>query len=193
MTFERLGEGLARADIVISATDAPHTILHRPGVEAAMQSRQDRPLFIIDIAVPRDVEAEVATLPNVHLYNIDDLQALVENSVQERRAEVPRVERIVEEELERFMAWLASLEVVPTIDQLRRHAEAIRRAEAERALNRLGELSEREREVVLRLSTRLVNKLLHEPITRLKAAAADGNGVVYTQAIRHLFGLEHRP
>jgi glutamyl-tRNA reductase len=192
MTFERLGEGLARADIVISATDAPHTLLHRPDVEAATQVRQGRPLFIIDIAVPRDVDEEVGELSGVHLYNIDDLQTQVESNVAERRAEVPRVEGIVEEELAQFVAWLASLEVVPTIRQLRGHADAIRRAEVERALNRLDDLSDEEREVVLALSTRLVNKLLHDPITHLKAEAADGNGVVYTQAMRHLFGLDRQ-
>jgi glutamyl-tRNA reductase len=193
MPFERLGEGLARADIVITATDAPHPILHRPEVETAVQCRQHRPLCIIDIAVPRDVEAEVATLPDVHLYNIDDLQSTVEDNLEERRAEVPRVEAIVEEELESFMAWMASLEVVPTIGQLRRRAEDIRLAEVERALNRLGDVSEREREVILSLSRRLVNKLLHQPINCLKQEAADSNGAVYTQVARHLFGLERRP
>lgn len=190
MTFERLGEGLAQADIVISATNAPHTIIGRAEVEAAMRVRQERPLFVIDIAVPRDVDTEVGTLPGVHLYDIDDLEDQVESNLDGRRAEVPRVESIVEEELGAFMGWLASLEVVPTISQLRQQAEALRSAEVERALNRLDTLSEAEREVVLKLSTRLVNKLLHEPITCLKEEAANGNGVAYTQAMRHLFGLE---
>jgi len=190
MTFERLGEGLARSDIVISATDAPHTILHSPDVMDAMKARQDRPLFVIDIAVPRDVDTDVGELPGVHLYNIDDLQAMVENNMAERRAEVPHVEDIVSEELGSFVDWLASLEVVPTINELRSRAEDIRNAECERALNRLGDLSDKEREVVEKLTTRLVNKLLHDPITHLKVEAANGNGVVYTQATRYLFGLD---
>jgi glutamyl-tRNA reductase len=190
MTFERLSEGLTRADIVISATNAPHTILDRAEVETAMQSRADRPMFIIDIAVPRDVDDEVDSLPNVHLYNIDDLESQVENNLDGRRAEVPRVESIVDAEVQVFMGWLASLEVVPTISQLRKQAEVVRCAEVERALNRLDTLSDAEREVVLKLSTRLVNKLLHEPITCLKEEAASGNGVAYTQAMRHLFRLE---
>jgi glutamyl-tRNA reductase len=193
MTFERLAEGLERADIVISATDAPHSILHRAEVEAAMQARQDRPLFVIDIAVPRDVDTDVGDLPDVHLYNVDDLQSQVENNLDGRRAEVPHVEDIVNEETPAFMDWLASLEVVPTISQLRTHAESIRYAEVELALNRLDGLSENERKIVEKLSTRLINKLLHQPITCLKDEAASGNGVVYTQATRHLFGLEHRP
>jgi glutamyl-tRNA reductase len=193
MTFERMGEGLARADIVITATNAPHPILRRREMEAAMQSRQNRPLCIIDIAVPRDVETEVGTLPGVHLHNIDDLQSTVESNLGERHAAVPDVEAIVEEELERFMAWMASLEVVPIIEQLRRRAEEIRLAEVERALNRLGDVSEREREVILSLSRRLVNKLLHQPITSLKQEAADDSGTVYTHIARHLFGLEHQP
>jgi glutamyl-tRNA reductase len=190
MTFERLGEGLTRADIVISATNAPHTILHSPDVADAMEARQDRPLFVIDIAVPRDVDTDVGELPGVHLYNIDDLQTMVENNMAERRAEVPHVEDIVTEELGSFVTWLASLEVVPTILELRSRAEDIRSAEFERALNRLGDLSDKEREVVEKLTTRLVNKLLHDPITHLKVEAANGNGVVYTQATRYLFGLD---
>ena len=116
--------------------------------------------------------------------------AMVENNMAERRAEVPHVEGIVHEELGGFVDWLASLEVVPTINELRSRAEDIRNAEFARALNRLGDLSEKEREVVEKLTTRLVNKLLHDPITHLKVEAANGNGVVYTQAMRYLFGLD---
>lgn len=190
MTFERLGESLQRADIVITATDAPHPILHRLEVEAAMQARQQRPMIIMDIAVPRDVEPEVAEMEDVYLYNLDDLQKIVENNRNGRRAEVPKIEAIVQDELEIYMSWLASLEVVPTINDLRHRAEDIRSAELERALNRLGDLSSEEREIIASLSTRLVNKILHDPITRLKQEAADGDGVLYTQTTRHLFGLE---
>lgn len=190
MTFERLGDGLARADIVITATDAPHYIVRRSDVEAARERRDDRPLFIIDIALPRDVEPEVGEMPGVHLYNIDDLEVQVESNIGNRRAEVPHVEVIVEEQLGEFSAWIASLEVVPTIADLRQRADVIRQAEVVRALNRLEGLTDAEREVVQQLGSRLINKLLHDPVTRLKEEAANGNGVVYIETTRQLFGLE---
>ena len=190
MTFERLAEGLARADIVITATDAPHAVLYERELQIVMRERQQRPIIIMDIAVPRDVEVGVGDMDNVSLYNIDDLQDIVETNIKGRRAEVSNVEVIVQEELDDFMDWFAALDVVPTINDLRRHVEAIRDAEVERALHKLGDLSDAEREVIENLSTRLVNKVLHDPITRLKKEAANGNGAIYTQATRYLFGLE---
>jgi glutamyl-tRNA reductase len=190
LTFERLAEALTRADIVISSTAAPHIILSRTDIEAAMAARGGRPLFLIDIAVPRDVDPTVRQLSGVHLYDIDDLQGLVEGNLRERRLEVPEVEAIVEEELSAFMDWFRTLDVVPTIAELRHRAEAIRRAELERTLRRLGDVSERERHLITAFSQTLVNKLLHHPTVRLKAEAQNGNGPLYARVVRDLFALE---
>lgn len=190
VTFDRLSQAMAQVDLIISATDAPHPVICRDTVTAVMAQRPDHPLLIIDIAVPRDVEPEVGTLPGVHLYDIDALQRMVEQNLAERRAEIPKVEAIVAEEVADCMTWFRALEVVPTIVELRRRAEAIRQAEVEQALRRLNGLSEKEREIVEMLSRRIVNKLLHEPTVRLKQHANSHSGFYYTEAIRELFGLD---
>ncbi len=192
VTFERLPQAMAQADLVISATDAPHPVIRRDTVAAVMAQRPQRPLLIIDIAVPRDVEPEVGTLPGVHLYDIDALQRMVERNLAERQAEIPKVEAIVAEEAAACMAWFRALDVVPTIVELRRRAEAIRQAEVEQALRRLNGLSDREREIIEMLSKRIVNKLLHEPTVRLKQHANGHSGFYYTEAMRELFGLDGR-
>lgn len=190
VTFDRLPQAIARADVVISATDAPHPVICEDTVAPVMARRPERPLLIIDIAVPRDVEPEVGALPGVHLYDIDDLQSMVERNLAERQAEIPRVEAIVAEEVATCMAWFRALDVVPTIVELRRRADAVRQAEVERALRRLSGLSDEEREVIQALSKRIVNKLLHEPTVRLKQHANGHSGFYYTEAIRELFGLD---
>ncbi|RME79369.1 MAG: glutamyl-tRNA reductase [Chloroflexi bacterium] len=189
ITFQQLSPELARADIIITATGAPHTILNRELLEPAVAVRGSRPLFIIDIAVPRDVDPDVTTLPNVHLRDIDSLQDQAEMNTAERRAEIPNVERIVEEETSQFVAWYQSRDVVPTITTMRRWVEEIRRQELERLFHRL-DLDERARQEVDRMTHRLVNKIMHEPTTRLKQEAVMGNGVEYTSALRYLFGLD---
>ena len=186
ISFQRLPEALASADIVITSTGAPHSILSRAMLSPACTHRQERPLFIIDIAVPRDVDPDVASLPNVHLRDIDDLQSQAEQNVQERKSEIPRVEAIVAEESGKYMDWLLSLSAVSTITALRQHMEALRQKELHQLLNRLS-LDEREQELVARMSHRLINKILHEPTIRLKKETSNGNGAVYTSAVRHLF------
>ncbi len=190
LPFERLEEALACADIVIAATAAPHIIVHAPMIEAALSARRGRPLFIIDIAVPRNVDPSAGQLPGVHLYNIDDLQAVVEDHLNGRRREVPRVEAIVAEEVAAFMAWFRALEVIPIITELRRRSEEIRRAEVARALRRLGNVSERERQVIEAMSQSLVNKLLHPPTERLKVEAGNGQAALYAAVARALFDLK---
>jgi glutamyl-tRNA reductase len=189
LSFEWLGEALARADIVIAATAAPHVIVDVPRVEAALAARGDRPLFLIDIAVPRNVDAAVGRLPGVHLYNIDDLEALVEDHLNGRRREIPRVEEIVAEEVGEFMAWFKALDVVPIIAELRQRSEEVRQAEVARALRRLGDVSERERQIIEMMSQSLVNKLLHAPTERLKVEAGNGQAVLYAEVARALFNL----
>ena len=192
ITFQQLAAALIEADIVITATGAPHIILDRELLEPAMAQRPDRTLFLIDIAVPRDIDPDVTGIPNVFLRDIDSLQNQADNNVQERTAEIPRVEAIVEYETRLFMDWFVSLGVVPTITAIRQQLEAFREQELEHLFRRAA-LDERERELVIKMSHRLVNKILHEPTTRLKKEAANGNGPAYTSTIRHLFALEKSP
>jgi len=190
MTFDRQTEALARADVVITATDAPHILVTPQKVAAAMAQRPHRPMLIIDIAVPRDTDPVVAEIPGVRLFDIDDLQDVVNGNLEARQREIPRVEAIAAEEAAAFMRWFRALDVVPTIAELRRRAEAVKAQELDKALRRLGDLGDREREVVCALAHGLVNKLLHQPTVRLKQHAAQGDGYLYTGVVRELFGLE---
>jgi glutamyl-tRNA reductase len=182
--FDRLGVELEHADVVVSSTSSPEPVLSREQVP----DRKGRPLFVIDLAVPRDVDPEVAQLEDCYLYDIDDLQAVVRESLSGRRREAERAEAIVAHEAERFRDWQASRQVVPAIASLRERAESIRSGELAKAESRLEGLSESERRTVESLTTQIVNKLLHVPIVRLKqAAAAEGSG--YVEVARDLFGL----
>jgi glutamyl-tRNA reductase len=189
ITFQQLTEAMTLADIIITSTGAPHTILNRDLLEPAMAARPSHPLLIIDIAVPRDVDPDVTELPNVHLHDIDDLQSQAEDNVRERISEIPRAELIVETEMDQFLRWLSSLDVVSTITDLRRQFEEMRQRELERLFNRL-ELNEHERELVATMSHRLINKILHEPTLRLKQETANGNGAIYISTMRQLFLLD---
>jgi glutamyl-tRNA reductase len=188
--WDRLTQALWKSDIVISSTAAPHAILRRETVAATMRMRRNRPLFIIDIAVPRDVEPRVGKLSNVFLYDIDDLQQVLEANLEQRRREVPRVQSIVTEEVAAFLAWLRTRDVVPTIVDLRQHLDGIREAELAWAMNKLDGLSAQERKVVLALSQRLVNKIMHQPTVRLKQHAGAREAYRYSEAIRDLFGID---
>jgi glutamyl-tRNA reductase len=189
LPLEALEPALARADVVISSTGARHYVVEAPAVRAAMAARPERPLYCIDLAVPRDVDPAVAELPNVYVYNLDDLQRVCLAEADGRAGAVRQVERIIDEEVARFFHWWDTREVVPTITALRAHAEAIREAELAKALARLGTLSEREREIVRAFSVALVNKLLHRPIVRLKERSPEFDGRRYAPAVRALFQL----
>lgn len=190
-TFAELPAALGEADVVISSTTAPRAILTYEMVEEAMRRRQGRALLLIDIALPRDIEPEVATLSGVHLLNLDDLQGAVDEGIRLRLQEVEQVNAIVASEAAAFERWLSSLSVVDTIQDLRVHVNALREQEVVRTLNQLASsLSEREVAAVRELSTRLVNKILHMPTRRLKDAAADGQGHIYTEALQYLFDLK---
>ena len=189
LPLEDVAVELARADVVVSSTSAPGFVITRAEVEAGVADRRGAPLFLIDLAVPRDVEPSVAELEGCFLYDIDDLEAVVAESLAGRRREAERAETIVAAEAARFRDWLASLDVVPAIASLRAHAEAIRTAELAKAEGRLGGLSDSERHTVESLTSQIVNKLLHAPIVRAKESAAR-EGVGYADALRHLFGLD---
>jgi glutamyl-tRNA reductase len=190
LDWHKLTQALRQADIVISSTAARCAVLTRDTVATAMDTRRYRPLIIIDIAVPRDVEPSVAQLHNVFLYDIDDLMQVVDANLEQRRREVPHVQAIIRAEVADFMAWYRSLDVVPTLVDLRRHAESIREAEIDRALRRLDHLSAQERSVISALSRRIVNRILHEPTVRLKAQANGREGDRYAHVVRDLFGLD---
>ncbi len=190
ITFERQAEALAQADLVVTATEAPHVIVTTEKVRTALAQRPERPMLIVDIAVPRDTDPAVADLPGVRLFDIDDLRDVVNDSLAARQREIPRVEAIAGEEAALFVNWFRALDVVPTIVDLRQRAEAIKTQELDKALRRLEQLSDRERQVVCALAHGLVNKLLHEPTVRLKHLAAQGDGYQYTDVVRELFGLE---
>lgn len=188
--FGRIAQALCSADIVISSTAAPHPVIRAQAVEQAMALRQQRPLLLVDIAVPRDVEPEVGRIDNVYLYDIDDLEKVVETNLKRRRREIPKVRAIIHREQTDFMAWFTALEVLPTITSLRGRAEQIRLAELQKALRRLGPLPEQQRTIVEALSLGIVNKLLHPPIVNLKERANGQEGHLYAMVIRELFALE---
>lgn len=189
MTFEHLRDGLAWADVVVSSTGAPHTLLHRPDVADAMQRRPNRPLLILDIALPRDVDAEVGQVPGVRLVDLDGLQEHLEEALAARRAAVPHAERILEEELARFLDYYRSLAVHPVLVALRRQAEAVRQAELEKTLRRMPHLSEEDRRRLDALTRALVNKLLHAPMTALREAAQGPRAAEVVLVARRLFDL----
>jgi len=190
LTFDEIDTGLRQADLVISATGAPHTVLHRDAVAETIAARPHRPLLIVDIALPRDVDDDVAEIPGVRLYNLDDLQHRVANNLQSRRQEIPKVERIIAEEETSFQNWLRARDVVPTIAAFRQQIDIIRQQEVERTLHRLPDLDERQKAIVAELAHRLTNKFLHHPTTRLRTEAANGNGVEYAHALHELFALD---
>jgi glutamyl-tRNA reductase len=188
--FEKLSELLTKADIVVSSTGAPHIVLSEEMMRGVVQRRQAKPLFIVDIAVPRDVEPEVGRLDGVRLFNIDQLEGRIQSNLAQRCNEISKVRQIVAEEVIKFQHWYQTLEVKPVIKQLRQRSEEIREQELELAVRKLDTtLSEDELQVVRDLSRRIVNKLLHEPFSRLRHEATIGNGHNYTATVRSLFGL----
>lgn len=188
--LENLPEELADADIVLSATASPHTLIHREDLAEVLAQRKGRDLLLIDIAVPRDIEPEAGELEGVTLLDIDDLQDDVEHSLMLRRGETTKAEKIVAEELTAFDEWLSTLDVVPTISDLRRHADEIaRRVIAENA-GRFESLTDADRARIDAMARAIVTRLLHEPTLQLKQAASEEEGVRYAEALRKLFALD---
>ncbi|BAS27125.1 glutamyl-tRNA reductase [Limnochorda pilosa] len=188
--FEQLEPLLEASDIVLSSTAAPHAVVRRETVQRVMRVRRGRPLFLIDIAVPRDVEPGCGDLDGVFLYNIDDLQQVVDDNLAQRRTQVGPAEAIVEEAVYEYVAWWRSRLAVPVIRALRQRAEEVREEELQRALRRLRDLEPQQRKAVEAMSEAIVNKLLHPPVTRLKAALEQGDGVAHLESLKELFDLE---
>ncbi|MBV9264073.1 MAG: glutamyl-tRNA reductase, partial [Candidatus Eremiobacteraeota bacterium] len=186
-----LVEAIALADVVVASTGASHFILNHERVAAAMERRSERPLFIVDIAVPRDADPVVATIPNVSLVDIDGLKALVDQRLEERREAIPAVEEIIAEYVERFERWYRQRSAVPVIARLTQKAEAIRAAELERLLARCPDLNERERMLVTGMTMTIVSKLLHSAILKIREKATTGEEAALSNArvLDELFDL----
>ncbi len=186
--FEELGDTLPRADIIVATTGAPQPIISYKMVHDALKERKHKPMFLIDIAVPRDVEPKVNKLEGAYLYDIDDLQDITEEHRQRREQEAAKAEVVVVEEVAKFRAWQATLDVVPTVISLRAKFDEIARSEVQKTLDSLPEAGEKEREAIELLGHNIVSKLLHEPTTMLKRCAENGYSEV-AEACRSLFKL----
>lgn len=191
LEFDHLGESLRSADIVISSTGAPGYIITREMVDAALHGRKKHTLFLIDIAVPRDVDPEVGDLDNVYLYNVDDLQEVVDENMKNRRQEAQKAVAIIDEEVEKHRVWKNSLAAVPTIVSLREKTEGIVKGELERCGPWLKTLGEKERNNVEILANAIVNKIIHDPIIGLKEESQDHGNTPYVAAFRRLFKLDN--
>jgi glutamyl-tRNA reductase len=189
--FEELYETCDRADIVITSTGAPHTIFRREHGELFLSRRRNRPMFFIDIAVPRDVDPDMNKLDGVFVYDIDDLQQAVSAHTADRQKEAARAEEIIAQEVERFQARLNTLDVVPTIVSLQEHLENLRQSEIERARIRLGKLTPEQEQAIDVLTRGIVNKIVHAPITTLKTAAKESEGTAVVDWVRRIFHLEN--
>lgn len=190
--WNELGLALTKADIVISATAASDPIINAQVVRAVMQARPQRPLILLDIAVPRDIASDVAAVENVYLWDADELQDSLDESLAARQLEVPKVEQIIREEEEALLAQLRMLAVKPVIVTLRKKAESIRRHEMDRVLSNLGDVDEKTYQQLQIFSRSLVNKLLHEPTVRLKDKASHNEAEEYIATLSDLFDLEQR-
>lgn len=190
--MEALQGAIAEADILICSTTAPQTVVERNLVEAATRGR-DRELFIVDIAVPRDVDPAVSQIPGVVLRDIDDLRSVVETGIGSRVGEISKVETIITEELHRFTAWERAGEAAPTISALIERADEVRSNEMEALKKRLAELTPEQLDAVDHLTQRIISKLLHVPITKAKEISSSKQGYLYLNALRELFELDDEP
>jgi glutamyl-tRNA reductase len=190
MHYDECWAALHEVDVLLCSTASPRPVVTLERVHPAVVGRRDRPLCILDIAVPRDVEERVGELENVFLYDLDDLRAVVTGNVERRRAELPTAEELIAAEVERFWDWLAGLSAVPVLTRFRGEMDLLREREVATALRRLEHLAPEDRAVVEQLSRSLMNKFLHGPTVRLRAAAANGRGLGIIDAVRYLFGLD---
>ncbi|MBW2057140.1 MAG: glutamyl-tRNA reductase [Deltaproteobacteria bacterium] len=190
LPFDRLTDALRAADIIITSTASPGYLIRYDDMAGIIKARRNRSMFFIDIAVPRDVDPRVNSIENVYLYDIDDLQGVADANMRDRRKEAEKAEEIVEREVARFCQWYRSLETVPTVRLLRDKFESIRQGELKKAYSALPGASEKERKVLDALTSAIVNKILHDPITMLKRADQNSSGEELVDAARRLFHLE---
>lgn len=180
---------MVQADIIISSTGAPHQILSKADLEQIIVQRRNRPIFLIDIAVPRDIDPAANEIDNVYLYDIDDLEGVVQANLRERLLEAERAEALIDREVSKFARWFGSLTVVPTIVAMRKKVESIRLEELRKVLAKMPDLTPEERQAVSSLTSAIVNKILHDPMTELRRQSALEDGHLYVNVLRRLFAI----
>ncbi|HVP80061.1 MAG TPA: glutamyl-tRNA reductase [Thermodesulfobacteriota bacterium] len=190
--FDDMTLGLKKADIVISATNSPHHLIGHDQIAKVMKDRRQKPIFFIDIADPRDIEPRVGDLENVYLYNIDDLQKVANENIKDREKEALKAEGLVQDEVAKFVSWYRSLDVTPTIVALRKKFEEIRKKELEKTLSLHPNLSDKEKKSLEALTSAIINKILHTPITLLKQTDEEATADLYLDALQALFGLPEK-
>ena len=190
LDFEAFKNELYRADIVITSTSASSFIITKDMVEKAIHERKNKPIFFIDIAVPRDIEPDVNDLENVYLYDIDDLHVVVSANMKEREKESENAMHLISQEVNKFNNWLGTLDAVPTIVEIRKRVENIGNQEMERTLKKIPHLSEEDKKIIYQMKNSMINKILHKPTIKLKQKTQSEDGHVYLKAIRHLFHLD---
>lgn len=190
LDFNAFKEEMRKADIVITSTASPKFIIKKDMVERAIHRRKNKPIFFIDVAVPRDIEPEVNDLENAYLYDIDDLQDVVAANVKEREKEAENAMELIQNEVAKFNNWVVSLDAVPTIVEIRGRAESIRKKELEKALKKMEPISEQDRKTLHLTTQSILNKIFHKPTINLKKQAQSQEGHVYLKAIRRLFHLD---
>lgn len=193
VAFDEIGTCLQDVDIIISSTGSPKPIITREQVKKCIRRRRNRPLFFIDIAVPRDIDPEVNRLTNTYVYDIDDLKGVVEENLEERNREAVKAERIIDEAVLRFHAWFESLEVTPTIIALREKIQTIADAEARRAFRAMPGLGEDGRQAILRMQAAMIKKILHHPTLFLKKNSHRDDRAQLVDTVRKIFGMDDRP
>lgn len=187
--FGKLSECMSRADLVLTCTSAPDYIITKEQLMTIIEARNGNPMFLIDLAVPRDVEPESAQLEGLHLYNIDDLQNMVDESLNERELEARKAEKIIERAMDNFGKWLNSRHAVPVIQALYKKGEEIRDAELEKAMRKLGPLTGREEKILRSMASSIASKLMNTPIVQLRQYAQTEQGRLYAQVAQSLFDL----
>jgi len=188
--FENFLEEMGRSDVVICSTGAPDYVIRSEHMQDIIHKRKNRPIFLIDISVPRNIDPAINKIDNVFLYDIDDMHAVVEANRRTRKEEADKGEQIIVEEVETFSKWFKSLEVVPAIVALREKVEDIRRKELERVTDKLRTLSPEEIAAVEGLTNTIISKILHGPLVALKSEANSSNGLLYVETIKKIFNLE---
>jgi len=192
VNFDNFREQLHRVDILLSSTGAPDYILSAKKLKEVCKVRRFKPMFLIDIAVPRDIDPAANKLDCVYLYDVDDLQGVVQANLKERHKEAEKAELIIKDEIVQFRNWLETLEVKPTIVALRQQMDQIRQVEIEKTLASLNHLNDKERKAIEAMSSAIVNKILHQPTQKLKQANQDDDGSLYLDAVRTLFDLPNQ-
>ena len=188
--FEEITDYLETVDIIISSTGSPDFIIKRNQVKGVMRSRRNRPIFFIDIAVPRDIDPEINDLTNSYVYDIDDLKGVIDENIGDRKNEACKGERIVDEAVIRFRQWYESLDAVPTIVALRDKMDDIAKTEIKKTLQHLTHLTDVDRQAIYRMTNAMINKILHDPTLFLKSNGCHGNKSIYLDTTRKLFKLD---